>query len=146
MIVSTTELGLEGARVCGQVLAPCDGDSVYAIYRMKNCSCGLTVEKGSKAPYLRLTPGIQLPRELRASFERFQFECDDESMVDLELDRGDGELTLRRGLRSADDPAAIEEALAPMLTWVDEVAYPALIEHIRSYYTDEEYRAQMDAC
>ena len=71
MIRTTTELGIEGTVLCGQTLWPFDDDAVYAVYRLENLSCGLTVEKGSKSPYLRLTPGIQLPPELRDGFERF---------------------------------------------------------------------------
>jgi len=135
MLRTTTELGLEGTVVCGETLKPFDEDAVYAIYRMSNAVCGLTVEKGSKNPYLRLTPGIQVPKELRDGFERFQFECDDDGMLDLSIDRKDGELVLRRDLRNL-QPETIERTLAPALAWVNDVAYPAIMAHIAAYYRE----------
>lgn len=133
MIRTSTELGIEGSVLCGQTLHPFDEDAVYAIYRMPNIACGLTVEKGSKNPYLRLTPGIQIPKELRDGFERFQFECDDDGMLDLTIDRSDGELVLRRDVRNL-DIKTLEAALAPTLSWLNDVAHPAIMEYVAAYY------------
>ena len=126
MLVNTNETGLCGATVCGQVLHPCDNDSVYAIYQLKRCVCGVTVETGSRWPYLRLTPGIQVPEGVRDDFERAMFESDEETLGDVDLDRRDGEVTVRVSLDSA-DLATVENALTAALQWVDDVAYPAAL-------------------
>lgn len=135
MLYNDNDLAVTGATVCGKTFLPSDEESSYAVFRLSNHSCGVIVEKGKRHPRLRLMPGIQIPREARGGFEPFQFECDDEQMVDLCLDRTDGELTLHRNLCS-DDPAEVERVLAPALKWVDEVACPAIMAYIAKTYRE----------
>lgn len=133
----TNELGsLIGAAVCGQTLRPCDDDSAYAVFRMRNVTCGVTVEKGKQHPYLRLTPALQVPRKGRKNFERFLFNCDDDAMIDLRFDERDGEITLRRDLRDPLSPESVEDELAPLLAWIDESMYPQVMAYIASLYAD----------
>lgn len=134
---SKNETGLAGAQVCGHTLYPADGDSVFTVIRMPHVSCGVTVEKGVNKPYLRLAPGIQVPVEGRAGFERFLFECDDDEMVDLKFDAKDGEIVVNRplaGLSAAD----VERALTPALAWVDQVVYPEVMGYVAGLYGDEK--------
>ena len=92
MLITDNDLAVTGATVCGQKFCPEADDSSFAVFRLEHYSCGVTVEKGKARPYLRITPGIQVPKEARAGFERFLFECDDEEMVDFDLDHNDGAL------------------------------------------------------
>lgn len=133
MLCNHNDLELDGVVIANGTFRPADEDSVYAIYHLGNTACGVTVEQGQRVPYLRLTPAIQIPREGRGNFERFLFECDDETMVDLNFDANDGEITLRRNLRTT-DPAEIERVLVPALRWIDEVAYPAIMAYIAALY------------
>ncbi len=135
MICNANDFAVTGATVCGRTFRPAAEDSSYAVYRLDNCACGVTVEKGKSRYYLRITPGVQMPAETRAGFERFQFECDDDELVDLDLDLEDGELVLRRDLRS-DAPEDVEDALKPALEWVDRVAYPAIMAFIAQTYRE----------
>lgn len=133
----TNELGsLIGATVCGQTLRPCDDDSAYAVFHMRNVTCGATVEKGSQRPYLRLTPALQVPRKGRRDFERFLFECDDDAMLDLRFDENDGEITLRRDLRNL-SVETIEGELAPLLAWIDKGVYPQVMGYIADLYANK---------
>ena len=130
----TNELGsLIGATVCGQTLRACDDDSAYAVFRMRNVTCGVTVEKGTQRPYLRLTPALQIPRKGRRNFERFLFECDDDALLDLRFDERDGEITLRRDLRNL-RPETIEAELAPLLAWIDKDVYPQVMGYVAGLY------------
>lgn len=131
------ETGLAGKEIAGATWRAADDDSVYAIFRLQHLSCGVTIEKGSHTPYLRFTPSVQIPREARREFERFQFECDDEAMVDLSFDLRDGEVTLRRDIRDY-EPQTIERTLMPELTWFDEHFYPLVIDYVASVYSKKE--------
>lgn len=135
MLCTHNDLAVTGATVCGKTFFPIGDDSSCAVFRLGNFSCGAIVEKGKRHPRLRLAPGIQVPREARDGFERFLFECDDDQMVDLDLDDADGELVVRRNLRS-DDPAEVERVLAPMLQWIEGVACPAVMAHISQVYRE----------
>ena len=137
MLITDNDLAVTGATVCGQKFCPEADDSSFAVFGLEHYSCGVTVEKGKARPYLRITPGIQVPKEARAGFERFLFECDDEEMVDFDLDHNDGELVVRRDLRS-DSPEDVERALAPTLKWLDEVACPAVMAFIAQTYREAD--------
>lgn len=132
------KLSLEGAVVAGQRLRACDEDSVYAVYRRPNCSCGAVVELGARQPFIRFSPGVQIPPAARAGFERFVFEHDDDDMVDLDIDKKDGEVTLQRPIYTVTAEEA-ERLIAPTVDWVNDVAYPAIMAYIASVYqTDED--------
>ena len=131
------ETGLVGKEIAGVTWRAADGDSVYAIFRLQHLSCGVTIEKGSQTPYLRFTPSVQIPREARRGFERFQFVCDDEEMIDLSFDPKDGEIVLRRDIRDY-DPQTIERALMPELAWFDEHFYPLVIDYVANVYSKKE--------
>lgn len=134
---SHNETGLAGAQVCGSALYPADGDSVYAVIRMPNMSCGITVEAGNGKPYLRFTPAIQVPAAGREGFERFQFECDDEEMVDLKFDPKDGEVVLRRPLSGLSVPE-VERVLKPTMAWLNAIVYPQVMGYIEGAYAKRE--------
>jgi hypothetical protein len=121
------------AVIAGQTFHPSDNDAVYAVFVGKNGPCGVTVEPGKLRPWLRLTPGIQLPADACDGFERFTFECEDDSMVDLVVDRDDGEITLRVDLPGL-EPEVVEKTLVPQLAWVDEVALPAVRSYLERLY------------
>ncbi len=129
MLCNDNELRVTGATVCGQTFRPCGDDESYAVFRLENCSCGVLARAGESKPYLRILPGVQIPPEARAGFERFLFECDDDEMVDLEIDRDDGEVFMRRDLRSL-EPDEVERVAGPALAWVDRVAFPAVAAYI----------------
>ena len=137
MIIHANPTHLAGTAVCGQVLALCDDDSVYAVYELSNCACGVTVETGSARPYLRLTPAVQVPTRMCRGFARAMFEADDETLDDLELDERDGEVTMRVRLESA-DADELERTLAEALSWVDGVGYPAVMRYVRDVIAREE--------
>ncbi len=132
----TNQTKLAGAVIAGATYLPAGDDAVYAIYRLPHLSCGVTVEVGGQ-DYLRLTPSVQIPLEAREGFGRFQFECDDERMVDVRLDALDGELTLRIDLDEVSVPC-IEAALAPALVWIDEEMYPEIVEYVAGAYAFEK--------
>ncbi len=137
MIVTGNPTTLAGTTVCGQVLALCDDDSVYAIYELANCACGVTVETGSARPYLRLTPAIQIPARMCHGFARAMFDADDEALDDLELDERDGEITMRVRLTSI-DADELERELGAALAWVDAVGYPAAMGYVSDAIAREE--------
>ena len=118
-------------RLCDQVFKAADNDSCYAIFTLPSCACGVTIEEGSGAPWLRLTPAVQLPPCTREGFGRFQFEHPNAELVDLVADTRDGEITLRRDLPNL-DPATIEPVLQEALTWIDTVGYPAITFYIHT--------------
>lgn len=126
----SNQIELDGATVCGQTLRAADEDSAYAVYRMPSSACGVTFEQGTRKPYLRLCPAIQIPEAARAGFERFVFECEDDRMVDLKLDEDDGEVTLVRNF-AEQTPEAAERALAPLLAWLDGSAMPQVRDYVR---------------
>ena len=125
----TNQTKLAGAVIAGATYLPAGDDAVYAVYRLPHLSCGVTVEVGGGQDYLRLTPSVQIPLEAREGFDRFQFECDDERMVDLRFDSCDGELTLRIDLDEVSAPC-IEAALTPTLVWMDEEMYPEIVQYV----------------
>lgn len=129
MLCIDNDLNLTGAVICGKTFYPTEEDSVCAVFDLDGCSCGVTVEEGRSNPYLRLTPGIQLPPEARDGFRRFQFEHDDDAMMDLSLDADDGEVTLRHDLENL-DVETVADALPPLLDWVERAAYPALAAYV----------------
>lgn len=137
MLCTNNDIELAGATICGVTFHPCDDDEVYAVFHLNNCCCGATVPMGSTIPYLRLTPGVQIPPAARAGFDRFLFECDDDEMVDLKVDTIDGELVLRRNLNSL-DPGEVERVLDPALHWIDNVAFPAVMAYIADVYRDKD--------
>lgn len=129
MLNNDNDLGLTRAQICGKTFLPADDDNVFAVFDLGSCACGVTVEKGSSNPYLRLTPSVMVPPEARDGFRRFLFEHDDDMMLDLGFDEDDGEVTLRRDLGSL-DRAEVEQTLAPLLEWVGKVAYPAIMGYV----------------
>lgn len=131
----TNQTKLVGATIAGATYLPAGDDAVYAIYRMPHLSCGVTVEVGGGQDYLRLTPSIQIPYEARDGFARFQFECDDEQIVDVRFDACDGELTMRLDIDEV-SPECIEATLKPTLAWMDEVMYPEVVDYIARVYAD----------
>jgi hypothetical protein len=84
-------------------------------------------------PWMRLAPGVQIPQGARKGFERYQFECDDDAMVDLKVDLKDGEVSLRCDLDDL-EPETVARALEPLLAWVDDVAYPAVVAYLERQY------------
>ena len=80
---------------------------------------------------------MQIPREARRGFERFQFECDDEEMVELSFQPKYGEVVLRRDIRDY-EPQTIERTLMPKLAWFDEHFYPLVIDYVASVYSKKE--------
>jgi hypothetical protein len=133
MLFSNIDHPCNGATVCGQTFHPADDDCVYAVFDLKNCSCGVAVEKGRMHPWMRLAPGVQIPQGARKGFERYQFECDDDAMVDLKVDLKDGEVSLRCDLDDL-EPETVARALEPLLAWVDDVAYPAVVAYLERQY------------
>ncbi len=136
MIVTGNPTTLAGTTVCGQTLALCDDDSVYGIYELSNCACGVTVETGSSRPYLRLTPAIQVPARMCRGFARAMFDADDETLDDLELDERDGEITMRVRLTST-DADELERELSAALAWVDAVGCPTVMKYVRDVIAQE---------
>lgn len=133
----TNQTKLAGAVIAGATYLPAGDDAVYAIYRMPHLSCGVTVEVGGGQDYLRLTPSIQIPYEARDGFARFQFECDDERIVDLRFDAFDGEITMRLDLDEV-SAECIERTLKPALAWIDEEMCPEIVEYIARVYADRQ--------
>ena len=137
MIISDNGLELNGATLCGSVLAPADDDSLWAVYDLSNVSTGMTYETGAQVPYLRLTPAIQIPEKARNNFKKFLFTTSDERFADMKMDDNDGELTMRRTVRGT-DVATIERELADCLDFLDKVAYPAIIAYVREELANKE--------
>lgn len=131
MQINHNDLPCCDALICDQIFRADDDTSCYAIFNLASCSCGVTIEAGSGAPWLRLCPGIQIPPCAREGFGRFQFKHPDESMVDLRIDTKDGEITLRRDLPGL-DPADVEPVLHETLTWLDTTACPAIVNYVRT--------------
>lgn len=130
MLVSGNPTGLVGTTICDQKLAACDDDSAYAIYQLSDCYCGVTFEDSSdRRPYLRLTPGVQIPSEVRPGFTRMIFESDDERLADLTLDEFDGEITMRVRVSSLEKDE-VERELSAALEWLDKSGYPAIMRYV----------------
>ena len=132
----TNKTGLAGAVIEGATFLPAGDEAVYAVFRLNNLSVGVTVESAKACDYLRLTPSIQIPPEGREGFEEWQFECDDDGMVDLSFDARDGEITMRVDLDEL-SAEAVELPLRMALLWLDEAMYPQVMGYIRSVFTHE---------
>lgn len=127
MSVFTPSLPLDGAELCGQKLRQVDQDSLGCAFDLGNIGCGVTYETGAPKPYLRLTPAVQVPEDAREAVKELLFTHPDERFADMSLDAEDGELVMRRTIRSGrfeDAGAELEDCLA----FLDEVAWPAILE------------------
>ncbi|MDO4805697.1 MAG: hypothetical protein Q4A07_00470 [Coriobacteriales bacterium] len=119
--------------ICGERLVPADEDSAHAIYVRHGRVCGVTYEKGVSQPYLRFSPGYQLPPWARDKkpFKRFVWECEDERAVNIRLDTHDGELAYI--CRDDNIDKNIEDLVEDNLELLlGDTLYDALVEYVRS--------------
>ena len=119
--------------VCGVKLVPADGGSAHATYVRHERVCGVTYESGVSQPYLRFSPGYQLPPWARDKkpFKRFVWECEDDRAVNIALDTRDGELiyVCRDGDLDKNLEGLIEDNLEFLL---GDAFHNALVEYVRS--------------
>lgn len=129
MQINTNGMPCEGATLCGATLRPADDDSQWGVVHRGTFTCGFTVETGRSNPFLRMTPAVQVPQFCREGFERWQFEHDDESMMDLALDERDGEVVVRRDLKGL-EASDVEPVLSELLDWLETTGVPAVKGYI----------------
>lgn len=126
MSVFTPTLSLDGAELAGQKLRQVDADSLGCAFDLANLGCGVTYETGAPQPYLRLTPTVQIPEQAREAMKELLFTHPDERFADMSLDADDGELVMRRTIRSGRFEDAAAE-LDDCLEFLDTVAYDAIV-------------------
>ena len=126
MCVFTPSLPLDGAELAGQKLRQVDADSLGCAFDLANLGCGVTYETGAPQPYLRLTPTVQIPEQAREAMKELLFTHPDERFADMSLDADDGELVMRRTIRSGRFEDAGKE-LDDCLAFLDTVAYDAIV-------------------
>lgn len=127
MIITDCTTQYAGDMLLGQKLIPNDGDSLYACYGGENISTGVTLEMGSRHPYLRLTPSFQIPASARAEVKKVFFTHEDDNFCGLTLDESDGEVVMRHAPHPSDFEN-IERKLGDCLFFLDQVVYPLVLE------------------
>lgn len=137
MVIKSKATPIDGLRILGETFSPADDDSAQAVYERNGRVCGVTYESGAVHPYLRYSPGYQLPPNARdkGAWRRFVWNFEDDRAVNLKMDVRDGEvLYISKNLPGIVD---LEKTVDGDLDFVlgDEL-YDALVDYVRSFTSD----------
>lgn len=137
MFVTEKATPVDGTIVAGSVFTAVDEDSASAVFERNGRVCGIIYEMGSNRPYLRCSPGYQIPpfARNRSAWLEYMWNLDDDRAFDIRLDEDDGELTyIHRDDNLLENLDSAIENVLEFLTG-DEL-YDAIVEYVRGKMTD----------
>ena len=117
-----------------------DETSSFTIVETNGRTVGISFDT-DPAPHLRFSPDWQLPEGARdkEQWNRFEFDCEDERVMDVHIDFRDGEIKYIELLdkETASDPDKLIEAVVKNCDWITQL-YPRFVEFTRQQLVDRD--------